>query len=108
MSVYMLCCFYVDILFDLSVQSFIRSFKRFAACRGTPKKLVSDNGKMFTAAAKALKAISENETVSRLLLGFKNEWQFNIEKAARWGGLFERLICSVKRCLCKIVGKAIV
>ena len=81
-----MCCVvravHVDILFDLSVQSFIRSFKRFAARRGTPRKLVSDNGKTFTAAAKALKAISENEAVSKLLSGFKIEWQFNIERAA--------------------------
>ena len=90
----------------MSVQSFIRSFKRFAARRGTQKKLFSDNWKTFTAAAKAFKAISENETVSRLLLGFKIEWQFNIKRAAWWGRLFERLICSVKRCLRKVVGKA--
>ena len=94
------CCVvravHVDILFDLSVQSFIRSFNRFAARRGTPRKLVSDNGKTFTAAAKALKAISENEAVSKLISGFKIEWQFNIERAAWWGGLFERLISSVR------------
>ena len=104
------CCVvravHVDILFDLSVQSFIKSFKRFAAHRGTPKKLISDNGKTFTAAAKALKAISENETVSRLLLGFKIEWQFNIDRTAWWGGLFKRLIRSVKRCLREVIGKA--
>ena len=49
----------------MSVQSFITSFNRSAARRGTPRKLVSDNGKTFTAAAKALKAISENEAVSK-------------------------------------------
>ena len=34
------CCVvravHIDIVFDLSVQSFIRSFKRFTARRGTP------------------------------------------------------------------------
>lgn len=89
------------------VQSFIRSFKRFTARRGTPSKLVSDNGKTFIAAAKTLRLISENETVRRLLSGFKIEWQFNIERAAWWGGgLFERLIRSMKRCLRKVIGKA--
>lgn len=104
------CCVvravHLNLLFDLSVQSFIRSFKRFAARRGTPRKLVSDNGKTFTAAAKALKAISENRAVLNLLSGFRIDWQFNIERAAWWGGIFERLIRSTKRCLHKIVGKA--
>ena len=104
------CCVvravHIDIVFDLSVQSFIRSFKRFTARRGTPIKLVSDNGKTFTSAAKTLKAISENAAVKRLLSGFKIEWQFNIERAAWWGGIFERLIGSMKRCLRKVVGKA--
>ena len=34
------------------------------------------------------------------------EWSFNLEKAPWWGGLFERLIRSVKRCLRKTVGQA--
>lgn len=39
------CCviraIHIDIVFDLSVQSFIRSFKRFSSRRGVPRKLVS-------------------------------------------------------------------
>ena len=64
---------------------------------------------MFTAAAKALKAISENEAVSKLLSGLKIEWQFNIERAAWLRGLFERLIRSVEMFTqghCKVIGKA--
>lgn len=33
------------------------------------------------------------------------EWQFNLEKAPWWGGIFERMIKSAKRCLKKSVGK---
>uniref|UniRef100_A0A1X7UBB2 Integrase catalytic domain-containing protein n=1 Tax=Amphimedon queenslandica TaxID=400682 RepID=A0A1X7UBB2_AMPQE len=84
----------------------VLSFKRFAARRGTPRKLVSDNGKAFTAAAKALKAISENKAILNLSSGFRIDWQFNIVRAAWWGGIFERLIRSTKRRLRKIVGKA--
>lgn len=34
------------------------------------------------------------------------EWKFNLEKAPWWGGVFERLVKSTKRCLRKMVGQA--
>ena len=34
------------------------------------------------------------------------EWVFNIEKAPWWGGMFERLIKSTKRCLQKMIAQA--
>ena len=33
-------------------------------------------------------------------------WLFNLEKAPCWGGIFERMVKSVKRCLRKIIGQA--
>ena len=30
------------------------------------------------------------------------DWNFNLEKAPWWGGLFERMIRSMKRCLRKV------
>ena len=34
------------------------------------------------------------------------EWTFNVEKAPWWGGAFERMVQSTKRCLKKMVGQA--
>lgn len=34
------------------------------------------------------------------------EWTFNLEKAPWWGGIYERMIKSVKRCMRKAVGKS--
>ena len=33
------------------------------------------------------------------------DWNFNLEKAPWWGGLFERMIRSTKRCLRKVLGR---
>lgn len=33
-------------------------------------------------------------------------WSFNVEKAPWWGGFYERVVGSVKRCLKKVVGNA--
>ena len=35
------------------------------------------------------------------------EWKFNVEKAPWTGGIFERMVKSMKRCLKKIIGKAV-
>lgn len=52
------CCvtraIHLDLVTDLSTPAFIRSLKRFAARRGLPVKIVSDNGKTCKAAAKVL------------------------------------------------------
>ena len=40
------------------------------------------------------------------LAGVGIEWTFNLEKAPWWGGIFERLVQSVKRPLRKILGQA--
>ena len=34
------------------------------------------------------------------------EWRFNLERAPWWGGFFERMVESVKRCLHKVIGNA--
>ena len=56
--------------------------------RGLPKLMLSDNGKTFK--ADQLKAFNTRNGII---------WRFNLAKAPWWGGLFERLTHSTKRCL---------
>jgi transposase InsO family protein len=62
---------------------------------GIPKMFISDNGKTF----------KENE-LAEFATRNNISWKFNIERAPWWGGLFERLIKSVKRCRRKNVRRA--
>ena len=80
--------------------------KRFAARRGILSKFLSDNGKTFKAAAKYIKVVLKDATVKEYLTGLGSEWLFNIECAPWWGGAFERMVKSTKRCLRKMVGRA--
>ena len=69
-------------------EAFLRCFKRFAARRGTPLKIISDNSKTFMSANRELLHIKSDPV-------FKNffpSYTFNVEKAPWWGGFFERLI----------------
>ena len=104
------CCVvravHLDLVTDMSVQTFLRSFKRFTSRRGLPSRIVSDNGKTFRAAAKILKAVSTSGEASKYFSEIGVQWVFNVPKAPWWGGLFERMVRSVKRCLRKIIGRA--
>ena len=96
----------IHVVTDMSTDSFIRCLKRFAARRGMPKRIISDKGKNFKAAAIFLQRIFKDQTVIDHLSTLGTEWQFNIEKAPWWGGIFERMVKSTKRCLRKFIGQA--
>ena len=65
------CCvvraIHLEVVPDMTTQSFIRSFKRFTARRGFPRKMVSDNGKTFKAAAKLISDIVAHPQVEEYL-----------------------------------------
>ena len=104
------CCVtravHLELVTDMSAPTFLRCLKRFTARRGLPRKFVSDNGKAFQVAARTLKDMTSQSEFTRHLAEVGIEWTFNLEKAPWWGGLFERLVKLVKRCLRKIVGQA--
>ena len=104
------CCVtravHLELVTDMSAPTFLRCLKRFTARRGLPRKFVSDNGKAFQVAARTLKDMTSQSEFIRHLAEVGIEWTFNLEKAPWWGGLFERLVKLVKRCLRKIVGQA--
>ena len=104
------CCVtravHLDIVPQMNADAFIRSFKRFSARRGFPNKMVSDNAKNFKAAAKTVRAVLDNSEVQQYLSGIGIEWVFNLERAPWWGGLFEWMVKSTKRCLKKTIGQA--
>ena len=104
---------HLDIVTDMSTQSYLRCLKRFASRRGLPRKFVSDNGKTFKAASKYIKAASkyikavfEDHTIEEHLIGLRCAWQFNVKRAPWCGGAFERLIKSTKHCLRKMIVRA--
>ena len=104
------CCItratHLELVLDLSTTTFIRCLKKFTARKGVPKKIVSDNAKTFKAAAKATTTTLNHIDLKDHLMKLIIDWNFNLEKAPWWGGLFERLIRSTKRCLRKMIGQA--
>ena len=64
------------------------------------------HGKTFKAAARIIEAVVTHSEVKRHLADLGVQWIFNLPKAPWWGGMFERLIGSTKRCLRKVIEQA--
>ena len=67
-------------------------------------KVISDNGKTFMSAAKYIETIFKDPEVKTYFEQFRMEWQFNLERVPWWGGFFEWMVRSTKRCLKKTIG----
>jgi hypothetical protein len=104
------CCItraiHLDLLYNLSFEFFFRSLKRFIARKGLPRRIITDNAKTFKGAARLIQELMNHPNINHYLSEYKMQWTFNVERAPWWGGIFERMVRSVKRCLKKVVGKA--
>ena len=90
---------------NVTKNEFIKCFKQLIARRGRPKTVYSDNAKTFQAAAKWLKQVIKTEEFNEFLTKKNIKWKFNLPRAPRWGGHFERLIGLPKHSLFNALGK---
>lgn len=77
---------HLELLPNQTAEDFIRSLKRFMVQRGRPRKIYSDNGRSFTAAAKWLSMVKKSEQLQDHLTHQGITWQFNLSRAPWWGG----------------------
>ena len=96
---------HLDLVRDMTAETFLRSFRRFVARRGTPARMISDNAKTFKSIAVSITNAFESPEVKKFFSVIHVEWRFNLEKVPWQGGVFERMIKSAKRCLRKAIGK---
>ena len=89
---------------DLSAGAFRRCLRRFVARYRSPRLIISDNGKTLQATEKALNKLFNHPEIKADLDCERIEWKFNLERAPWWGGMFERIVSSVKNCLRKVLG----
>ena len=82
---------HLDTVPDLSAEAFIRNFRGFAARRGLPSEVISDNGKTFKAAAKKLTTLFKAPKMRRNLANHAVKWTFNLERAPWRTGFWNEL-----------------
>ena len=99
---------HLELVESLSVESFIRAFRRFCGRRGLPATIITDNAKTFKSAALEVKKLLRAPRLSEHFKWKGVRWIFIPELAPFQGGFWERMVRSVKRCLIKVVGRALV
>ena len=102
------CCstraVHLEVCDNLTLQSFYMSFRRFAATRGLPRLLVSDNALTFKTASKEVSKIVRSTEEKDFLVNKGVDWKFITERASWMGGTWERLVQTVKRSIKKVIG----
>ena len=97
---------HLELVYDLSCESFIKSFRRFISIRGLCTTIYTDNAKTFKKAHKDLSQclnIFENERFKEMVEEQGIEWKFIVPLAPWWGGFYESLMSSIKAPLKKIL-----
>ena len=60
----------------------------FIARKGLPRAFITDNFKTF-----------KSKEIKHFLLSLNIKWKFILEKSPWWGGFYERIISTIKRCI---------
>lgn len=93
---------HLEMAASLDTDSFIHALRRFIARRGQVKILRSDNGRNFIGAERELKRAINEWNMTRIedhLQQHGVQWMFNPPTGSHHGGVWERLIKSVKKIL---------
>ena len=99
---------HLEVAHSLDTESFLAALSRFESRRGTPKKIFSDNGTNFTGADKELRSMVESLNQKKIYercLRKNIEWHFIPPSASHMGGVWERIVKSVKRVLRAVLRK---
>ncbi|XP_070384802.1 uncharacterized protein [Dermacentor albipictus] len=100
---------HLELVTDMSTSSFLMAFRRFISRRGVCRVIFSDNARTFQRASKDLKRLwttIRGEEIHNFFTSHQIRWKFIAEKAAWWGGFWERMVRSVKTSLKKVLGNS--
>ena len=93
---------HIEVAHFLNTDSFLNALRRFMNRRGAPTAIFSDNGSNFVAGERELREGVRNfsqEKIQRYLHQIEIEWHFNPPLASHMGGIWERMVRSVKKIL---------
>ena len=98
---------HLELVTDMTSDTFLRAFRRFAARRSLPSHMISDNQTTFIAAAEEIQNLLQTVSVSDYMTTKNIQWTFIPKRAPWFGGFYERLIGITKTTLKKTLGRAL-
>lgn len=96
---------HIEIASTLTTDSCMMSIQRFICRRGTPLEIYSDNGRNFRGASKELQtalSFMNEQALAEKFTSESTQWFFNPPSAPHMGGVWERLVRSIKVTLAEI------
>lgn len=103
---------HLELVPDLSTESFLNALRRFLSRRGHCSNIYSDNGRNFVGCERYLTelyAFLQNESnqsaITNGLTPLQVTWHFSPPYASHFAGLVERAVGSLKRHLHRVIGK---
>ena len=93
---------HIEMAYSLNTDSFVMALLRFIGRRGKPSEIYSDNGSNFVGAISELRKYVrqwDQQRISNELSAKQIQWHFNPPSSSHRGGVWERMIRSVRRLL---------
>ncbi|XP_055932974.1 uncharacterized protein LOC129962996 [Argiope bruennichi] len=100
---------HLELVGDLTTDTFLLAFRRFISRRGLCSIVVSDNARIFKRAELEIKLIwnvLNHADVKNFYSANGINWKYIVERTAWWGGFYERMVWTVKTALRKTLGKS--
>ncbi|XP_015437070.1 PREDICTED: uncharacterized protein LOC107192357 [Dufourea novaeangliae] len=105
---------HLELVGDLTTDSFLASLKRFFARRGKSSDIYSDNAKTFVGANRELREIHnsfeiaiKDSSIQQYARNNNIPWHFIPPRAPNFGGLWDATVKLVKRYLYRTIGKTL-
>ena len=93
---------HIEMAYSLNTDSFVMALLRFMGRRGKPSEIYSDKGSNFVGAISELRKYVrqwDQQRISNELSAKQIQWHFNPPSSSHRGGVWERMIRSVRRLL---------
>ncbi|XP_062710760.1 uncharacterized protein LOC134288863 [Aedes albopictus] len=89
---------HMEVVHSMSTESCIQAIRRFVSRRGSPIEIFTDNGTNFHGANNQLKKEIEerNQRLASVFTNSNTRWSFNPPGTPHMGGVWERMVRSVK------------
>ena len=100
---------HLEIVQDLSTQSFLQALCHFVSHHGWPSTFISDNGKSFIRTKRELRKLFAEgiKAISNFAVLHKIQWKFTTPHSPHQGGLYKSLMKQTKQSLCVTIGSQV-